>query len=225
MRAVIDARPALDPRRTGVGHYTQQLIRHLPHADPDSEYVAWYLHAKGLLRPRSFFSGVQRTEPQRAGLAVPRSRLRSDVVAARRAAGRVVGGVRRAARHQLPAAGDPKPRRGHGGARSRLRAAARDRAAHGRPVAPALRRLAAPGRRRAGAVELDEARPARGASGRRGPRARDPARASTWPRSRPRRPRPSTRCAASTASISRTRCSSAAWSRGRTSRPSCGRSR
>ncbi len=58
MRAVIDARPALDPRRTGVGHYTQQLIRHLPHADPDSEYVAWYLHAKGLLRPREFFGGV-----------------------------------------------------------------------------------------------------------------------------------------------------------------------
>ena len=58
MRAVIDARPALDPRRTGVGHYTQQLIRHLPHADPSSEYVAWYLHAKGLLRRRSFFGGV-----------------------------------------------------------------------------------------------------------------------------------------------------------------------
>lgn len=58
MRAVIDARPALDPRRTGVGHYTQQLIRHLPHADPTSEYIAWYLHAKGSFRPRSFFSGV-----------------------------------------------------------------------------------------------------------------------------------------------------------------------
>ena len=58
MRAVIDARPALDPRRTGVGHYTQQLIRHLPHADPDSDYVAWYLHAKGLLRPRRFFDSV-----------------------------------------------------------------------------------------------------------------------------------------------------------------------
>lgn len=58
MRAVIDARPALDPRRTGVGHYTQQVIRHLPHADPGSEYVAWYLHARGLLRPRRFFTGV-----------------------------------------------------------------------------------------------------------------------------------------------------------------------
>jgi len=58
MRAVIDARPALDPRRTGVGLYTQQLIRHLPHADPTNEYVAWYLHAKGAFRSRSFFSGV-----------------------------------------------------------------------------------------------------------------------------------------------------------------------
>jgi glycosyltransferase involved in cell wall biosynthesis len=58
MRAVIDARPALDPRRTGVGQYTQQVIRHLPHADPASEYIAWYLHAKGALRPRSFFTGV-----------------------------------------------------------------------------------------------------------------------------------------------------------------------
>ena len=39
MRAVIDARPALDPRRTGVGVYTQQLIRHLPHAD--SSFLFW----------------------------------------------------------------------------------------------------------------------------------------------------------------------------------------
>ncbi|MEW6059384.1 MAG: glycosyltransferase family 1 protein [Actinomycetota bacterium] len=55
MRAVVDARPALDPSKTGVGHYAHELIRHLPHTDPDSEYVAWYLHAKGLLRPRTFF--------------------------------------------------------------------------------------------------------------------------------------------------------------------------
>ncbi len=59
MRTVIDARPALDPRRTGVGVYTQQLIRHLPHMDPDSEYVAWYLHAKGIFRSRAFFGSVK----------------------------------------------------------------------------------------------------------------------------------------------------------------------
>jgi glycosyltransferase involved in cell wall biosynthesis len=58
VRAVIDARPALDPRRTGVGHYAQQLVRHLPRVDPDDEYVAWYLHARGLLRPTRFFGDV-----------------------------------------------------------------------------------------------------------------------------------------------------------------------
>jgi glycosyltransferase involved in cell wall biosynthesis len=57
-RILIDARPALDPRRTGVGHYALQLIRHLPPADPETAYVAWYLHARGLLRPRRFFAGV-----------------------------------------------------------------------------------------------------------------------------------------------------------------------
>jgi glycosyltransferase involved in cell wall biosynthesis len=55
---LIDARPALDPRRTGVGHYARQLIRHLPPADPETAYVAWYLHARGLLRPRRFFDGI-----------------------------------------------------------------------------------------------------------------------------------------------------------------------
>jgi glycosyltransferase involved in cell wall biosynthesis len=58
VRVAIDARPALDPRRTGVGQYAHQLIRHLPFADPDDDFVAWYLHARGLLRPRTFFSGV-----------------------------------------------------------------------------------------------------------------------------------------------------------------------
>jgi glycosyltransferase involved in cell wall biosynthesis len=58
MRAVIDARPALDPRRTGVGLYTQQIIRHLPHADPEGDYVAWYLRSLRHLRSRSFFEGV-----------------------------------------------------------------------------------------------------------------------------------------------------------------------
>ena len=42
-----------------MGHYTQQLIRHLPFADPADEYVAWYLHARGLLRPRRFFADVR----------------------------------------------------------------------------------------------------------------------------------------------------------------------
>ncbi|HEV8565396.1 MAG TPA: glycosyltransferase family 1 protein [Actinomycetota bacterium] len=58
MRVVIDARPALDRRRTGVGYYAQQIIRHLPPADPDGRYAAWYLHARGLLKPRTFFRDV-----------------------------------------------------------------------------------------------------------------------------------------------------------------------
>lgn len=58
MRIAIDARPALDRTRTGVGHYARQMIRHLPAVDPLPEYVAWYLHARGLLRRRRFFGGV-----------------------------------------------------------------------------------------------------------------------------------------------------------------------
>ena len=59
MRIAIDARPALDPRKTGVGKYTQCLIQHLPYADPENRYVAWYLHARGLFRPRSFFADAK----------------------------------------------------------------------------------------------------------------------------------------------------------------------
>jgi glycosyltransferase involved in cell wall biosynthesis len=69
VRIAIDARPALDPRRTGVGEYARRLIRHLPLADPGgreapggdedgTEYVAWYLHARGLFRRRRFFAGI-----------------------------------------------------------------------------------------------------------------------------------------------------------------------
>ncbi|HJS26085.1 MAG TPA: glycosyltransferase family 1 protein [Actinomycetota bacterium] len=43
MRLAIDARPALDPRRTGVGHYTRQIVRALPAAAAPDEVVAWYL--------------------------------------------------------------------------------------------------------------------------------------------------------------------------------------
>ena len=42
-----------------MGQYAQQLIRHLPLADLDDEFVAWYLHARGLLRPRRFFADVR----------------------------------------------------------------------------------------------------------------------------------------------------------------------
>ncbi len=42
-----------------MGQYAQQLIRHLPFADLDDHFVAWYLHARGLLRPRRFFADVR----------------------------------------------------------------------------------------------------------------------------------------------------------------------
>ena len=58
MRVVVDARPALDARKTGVGHYTTHLLRALPAAAPSDEITAWYLHARGLLRPRTFFDDV-----------------------------------------------------------------------------------------------------------------------------------------------------------------------
>jgi glycosyltransferase involved in cell wall biosynthesis len=69
VRVAIDARPALDERKTGIGHYAQQIIRHLPRADPATEYTAWYLHAKGLLRPRRFFADVG--APNLSELATP----------------------------------------------------------------------------------------------------------------------------------------------------------
>ena len=55
MRVVIDARPAVDPRRTGVGMYAEALLRHLPPAMPDDRFIAWYLDVRGLgRRPRRF---------------------------------------------------------------------------------------------------------------------------------------------------------------------------
>lgn len=62
MRAVIDARPALDPVRTGVGHYAEHLIRHLPRVDAEGRYVAWYLHARGVFRHQRFFDGAPNLE-------------------------------------------------------------------------------------------------------------------------------------------------------------------
>jgi glycosyltransferase involved in cell wall biosynthesis len=55
VRVVIDAGPAVDPRRTGVGHYTGAILQHLPPADPENRYVAWYLDVRGLgSKPRRF---------------------------------------------------------------------------------------------------------------------------------------------------------------------------
>jgi glycosyltransferase involved in cell wall biosynthesis len=45
VRVVVDARPTVDPRPTGVGHYARALLRHLPPADPETRYIAWSLAA------------------------------------------------------------------------------------------------------------------------------------------------------------------------------------
>ena len=58
MRVAVDARPAMDPRRTGVGHYARRLLEHLPGAMAGDEVVAWYLDAKGLFRRPRHFDGV-----------------------------------------------------------------------------------------------------------------------------------------------------------------------
>src|SRR3954468_22245766 len=55
MRVTIDARPAADPHRTGVGMYAEALLRHLPPAMPEDRFVAWYLDVRGVgRRPRRF---------------------------------------------------------------------------------------------------------------------------------------------------------------------------
>lgn len=56
-RIVVDARPAVDPRRTGVGHYAAAILRHLPPADPKTRYVAWYLDVRGIGRKPTRFHG------------------------------------------------------------------------------------------------------------------------------------------------------------------------
>ena len=64
-RIAIDARPALDATRTGVGHYARQMIRWLPQVDASSSYEAWYLHARGAFSSRRFFDGVVAEHPSR----------------------------------------------------------------------------------------------------------------------------------------------------------------
>jgi glycosyltransferase involved in cell wall biosynthesis len=55
VRVVVDARSAVDPRRTGVGQYTRAVLRAVPPADPQTRFVAWYLDVRGIGgRPRRF---------------------------------------------------------------------------------------------------------------------------------------------------------------------------
>ncbi len=66
MRVVVDARSAVDPRRTGVGRYTRALLRHLPPADPHTSYVAWYLDVRGIGTRSRRFAGWSANLGERA---------------------------------------------------------------------------------------------------------------------------------------------------------------
>ncbi|MFL5735843.1 MAG: glycosyltransferase family 4 protein [Actinomycetota bacterium] len=60
MRVAIDARPAIDAEKTGVGWYAWHLLHRLPLVDPETQYLAWYLHAKGLFGRKRFFPEAAR---------------------------------------------------------------------------------------------------------------------------------------------------------------------
>lgn len=56
---MIDARPALGPRGTGIPHYVRRMVRHLPAADPATDFVAWYLDVRGVFRGRRRFAALE----------------------------------------------------------------------------------------------------------------------------------------------------------------------
>jgi glycosyltransferase involved in cell wall biosynthesis len=94
MRVVIDARPAVEPRPTGVGRYVDRLVRTLPAVDPDADYVAWSVRTRGILRPATSFDDVagleervspiprRLFEPLASRLGWPRLRAVGDVLLA-----------------------------------------------------------------------------------------------------------------------------------------------
>jgi glycosyltransferase involved in cell wall biosynthesis len=55
LRIAIDAIPAVDKKKTGVGWYTHYLIHWLPAVDQETDYTAWYLHARDLFNKHRFF--------------------------------------------------------------------------------------------------------------------------------------------------------------------------
>jgi glycosyltransferase involved in cell wall biosynthesis len=66
VRVVVDARSAVDPRRTGVGRYTRALLRYLPPADPETRFVAWYLDVRGIGTRSRRFAGWSSNLSERA---------------------------------------------------------------------------------------------------------------------------------------------------------------
>jgi len=66
VRVVVDARSAVDPRRTGVGRYTRAMLRYLPPVDRDADYVAWYLDVRGIGSTSTRFADWSRNLSERA---------------------------------------------------------------------------------------------------------------------------------------------------------------
>jgi len=63
VRVAVDARPAVFSKKTGIGYYTWHLLNHLPAVDPRTEYLAWYLNARGLVGgPRRLLADLPVTE-------------------------------------------------------------------------------------------------------------------------------------------------------------------
>jgi glycosyltransferase involved in cell wall biosynthesis len=72
VRVAVDARPAVFPRKTGIGFYIWHLLRELPRVDPSTQYVAWYLDVKGALtfRSRGALSAAAGRQGRGDGLAL-----------------------------------------------------------------------------------------------------------------------------------------------------------
>lgn len=58
MRIAIDAIPAVDKKKTGIGWYTHYLIKWLPQVDPETFYTAWYLHARDPFNKQKAFDDL-----------------------------------------------------------------------------------------------------------------------------------------------------------------------
>lgn len=58
MRIAVDAIPAVDRHKTGIGWYTHHLINTLPVVDTETDYTAWYLHARDPFNKDRYFADV-----------------------------------------------------------------------------------------------------------------------------------------------------------------------
>ncbi len=68
---MIDARPAVDREKTGVGYYAWHLIRRLPEVDPETDYLAWYVHFKTAVGRWRHFDDVRLPNFRERGLIYP----------------------------------------------------------------------------------------------------------------------------------------------------------